>query len=228
LTNLAGAAEGTNLPPRQQGGFRVPAAKGFKVLSTTTLSDGMRIVLTWDTPEGKANVNHYRIYTFNSSQPGTQPASATASAKAPVTLTVQATAADILVFRIQTVLNNGLTLPVNDSPSCAVTVGTPTWTAATLENSWVNFGSGYTEAAYYKDAYGFVHLHGTIKNGTTTDGTTILTLPAGFRPAMHCNFLASNNGNVASIVVTSTGGITIGGLTSATELSLNGIYFSIY
>lgn len=56
-----------------------------------------------------------------------------------------------------------------------------TWTAPTLLNSYVDFGTGYAIAGYMKDACGFVHLRGLVKNGTA--GATIFTLPTGFRPA---------------------------------------------
>jgi hypothetical protein len=59
----------------------------------------------------------------------------------------------------------------------------PGWIAATLQNSWVNFGVPHSPAGYRKDKYGRVHLRGLIKNGTTTNGTTVLTLPVGFRPS---------------------------------------------
>lgn len=53
---------------------------------------------------------------------------------------------------------------------------------ATLQNSWVNFGSSFEVAAYMKDKQGFVHVVGCVKSGTMTNGTTLLTLPSGFRP----------------------------------------------
>lgn len=57
------------------------------------------------------------------------------------------------------------------------------WSAATLQNSWVNLGGTYATAGYYKDQVGTVHLKGVIKSGTASDGTTILILPTGYRPS---------------------------------------------
>lgn len=57
------------------------------------------------------------------------------------------------------------------------------WTALTLENSWVNLGGTYATAGYYKDDMSIVRLKGVLKSGTVADGTTIFTLPAGFRPS---------------------------------------------
>jgi len=53
------------------------------------------------------------------------------------------------------------------------------WVAPTLLNSWVNYGSGSNPAGYFKDKQGIVHLRGLVANGV---GTTIFTLPVGFRP----------------------------------------------
>jgi hypothetical protein len=56
------------------------------------------------------------------------------------------------------------------------------WRAATLLNSWANYGGFYREAGYMRDAVGTVHLRGCIKSGST--GTTAFTLPdePGWRP----------------------------------------------
>jgi len=54
------------------------------------------------------------------------------------------------------------------------------WVAPTFTNSWVNYGAGYNDAGYYKDAFGWVTLRGLVKNGT--DGASIFTLPVGCRP----------------------------------------------
>lgn len=59
---------------------------------------------------------------------------------------------------------------------------TPTaWAAPVLLNSWANYGGAYSDAGYYRDAAGVVHLQGAIRNGTV--GAASFTLPAGFRPA---------------------------------------------
>lgn len=55
------------------------------------------------------------------------------------------------------------------------------WTAPTLLNSWVYYGSPYNPPGYYKDSFGIVHLRGLVKSGTMTNA--IFTLPAGYRPA---------------------------------------------
>lgn len=56
------------------------------------------------------------------------------------------------------------------------------WTALTLQNGWVNYGGGWATAAYRKAA-GIVYVRGLIRDGSTPAGTTITTLPVGYRPA---------------------------------------------
>jgi hypothetical protein len=52
-----------------------------------------------------------------------------------------------------------------------------------LQNGWVNFGGGFTEAGFYLDTVGRVHLQGTIKSGAAALDTLLFTLPVGYRPA---------------------------------------------
>jgi hypothetical protein len=54
---------------------------------------------------------------------------------------------------------------------------------ASLKSGWSNYGSSYSPASYWKDRNGVVHLTGLIRGGTNTSGTTLLTLPVGYRPA---------------------------------------------
>jgi hypothetical protein len=75
----------------------------------------------------------------------------------------------------------------------AALLGTGTaWITPTLLNSWVPFGGSSPPAGaqYRKDGFGFVHLRGAVKNGTV--GTSIFTLPAGFRPAYALNYVFPN------------------------------------
>jgi hypothetical protein len=70
------------------------------------------------------------------------------------------------------------------------------WIAPGLTNSWVNFGSGFAEAGYRKDALGYVHLKGTIKNGTID--AAAFTLPNGYKPGSKLVFPNTSNGNIGT------------------------------
>ena len=52
----------------------------------------------------------------------------------------------------------------------------------TLQNGWVVNSAGLTPT-FYKDLSGVVHINGAIKDGTAVFGTTLFTLPTGFRPS---------------------------------------------
>jgi hypothetical protein len=55
----------------------------------------------------------------------------------------------------------------------------------TLLNGWVNYDTtAFGPTFYTKDKTGMVTINGIIKNGTVTAGTTLFTLPTGFRPAI--------------------------------------------
>jgi hypothetical protein len=101
------------------------------------------------------------------------------------------------------------------------------WIAPTLLNGWVNFGSGNIEASFYKDEFGVVHLSGLIKSGTTTGGTTLFTLPIGYRPPLSINFITADVDGFARLFITNTGVVGIDANVSNIYLSLNQISFKV-
>jgi hypothetical protein len=113
-------------------------------------------------------------------------------------------------------------------------MSTPTWTAPTLLNSWVNYGSS-SDAGYYKDSLGRVNLRGFIKDGTVdnTNGV-IFTLPAGYRPGTDLIFsalgsnAAESAAEIARIDVRANGNvmaIPINTFVTGAYCSLSGISF---
>lgn len=70
------------------------------------------------------------------------------------------------------------------------------WTAPTLLNSWVNVGAPQ-QVAQYRKVGDMVQLRGSVKNGTATSGTTIYTLPTGFRPPTQHIFVTLDGANAA-------------------------------
>jgi hypothetical protein len=67
-----------------------------------------------------------------------------------------------------------------------------TWHALTLQNGWLAYGSGFPTPAYRKEG-DRVWLRGLIYAGTTTDGTTLFTLPSGYLPAYIVNMIVYAN-----------------------------------
>jgi hypothetical protein len=66
------------------------------------------------------------------------------------------------------------------SPVTATGVADGVWYTPTLTNSWSNYGAPYATAQYMRKN-GIVYLKGLVRSGTLN--ATILTLPAGYRPA---------------------------------------------
>jgi hypothetical protein len=98
----------------------------------------------------------------------------------------------------------------------------------TLSNGWVNNAGGYDLARYYKDGSGIVHLDGVIKNGTYTAGTTLTTLPVGYRPAYNKLFCCPYSGGMYVVQVLSTGVVSIfvaPPTSPSVWIGLNGITF---
>lgn len=94
-----------------------------------------------------------------------------------------------------------------------------------LSNSWVTHSVSYPEASYYKDNAGIVHLRGLIKNGTTTGGTIIFTLPTGYRPSDDYHQAVASNNAAATLKIEANGSVKIAGGVSSTWLDLSGIHF---
>src|SRR6185437_9150672 len=60
-------------------------------------------------------------------------------------------------------------------------IRTDAFVSAVMQNGWIAYGTEYYSAQYMKDPMGFVHIRGSIKNGTS--GAVAFTLPAGYRPS---------------------------------------------
>jgi hypothetical protein len=97
----------------------------------------------------------------------------------------------------------------------------PTWTAPTLTSGWTN-APGYQVAQYAKDAQGFVVLREVVTGGSTGSGATILTLPAGFRPAANERWATASAAGTATIEIQTDGRVVPFSATGA-QASLSGI-----
>lgn len=94
----------------------------------------------------------------------------------------------------------------------------------TLLNSWVNYGSTYRTAGYWKDIQGQVHLVGMVAGGTPGAGSIVFTLPEGYRPDKDEIFVSVGNAAFAQIIIR-TSGMVIIYIGSGTWTSLSGITF---
>ena len=101
------------------------------------------------------------------------------------------------------------------------------WATMTLQNAWVNEGSGnFSNASYRLNNDGDLELKGRIKNGTSTTGTIIATLPTGFRPVKNTgNPVVCHNGTnmvAGEIDINADGTITAVSVTNY-YVSLDGV-----
>jgi Tfp pilus assembly protein PilE len=104
--------------------------------------------------------------------------------------------------------------------------GWNTITTPTPTTNWVHYTSGgiFPTPGYIKAADGIVSLKGLITGGTTTAGSVITTLPAGYRPSARLVFEVANNGAVGRIDILSNGQVLI--MTGGNVwLSLDNIHF---
>ncbi|GMA64767.1 hypothetical protein NZD89_05245 [Alicyclobacillus fastidiosus] len=102
--------------------------------------------------------------------------------------------------------------------------GASSYQTPTFQNGFTNYGSGYRNVQYYKDAMGIVHLTGLGRIGTA--GSTIFTLPAGFRPSATLVFTTMSSGAIQRIDIASSGTVTLnGGGAFGNWVSLDGISF---
>lgn len=111
-----------------------------------------------------------------------------------------------------------------------VDTSTPTWTAPSLGNNWVDYGSPYAPAGYYKDANGIVHLRGCIRSGT--GAVAAFTLPTGYRPtAGHLQIIVSAYPAFAYLQVTTAGAVQVAayyGTGTNAEVVLDNIHFATF
>lgn len=104
---------------------------------------------------------------------------------------------------------------------------TTTWCDLTMAASWVPYGNtatAYPQPQYTKGSDGLVMLRGLVKNGTVTAGTTMTTLPAGYRPKERMIFQVNAGAGIGRLDVLPTGIVEIQ-QASATYTSMDSIYF---
>jgi len=98
------------------------------------------------------------------------------------------------------------------------------WAALTLGSGWSWIGGGFAKPGYRR-ALGMIQVQGVIQGPASPGaGSTVFTLPAGFRPAAVHRLGQMCNSGLALIEVATTGAATWGGaLTGSTGgfLTLN-------
>ena len=99
-----------------------------------------------------------------------------------------------------TIASDGtVTMPENDSG----------WITATLNSPFTNYGGNFTDARYRKIG-NIVCIDGLILINGASNGSTIFTLPSGYRPTGQIMFTGWNgNAGHARIDITSDGDVNL-------------------
>lgn len=103
-------------------------------------------------------------------------------------------------------------------------IGEP-WKALSLLNGWTVYSA--TPNGYYKDPNGIVRVKGEIQAGTTTIGTNIFVLPAGYRPLERKFFPVLFSTGVGAVALYPDGSVRVETALTASVIlhSLNAIIF---
>ena len=96
--------------------------------------------------------------------------------------------------------------------------------APPFEGSWVDSGDGDNDPAGYTIINNVVYLVGVVKSGVI--GTTVFTLPIGYRPSKRKVLTCVSNGGLGVITILATGEVqvTVGNILG---VSLDGIAFVV-
>ncbi len=98
-------------------------------------------------------------------------------------------------------------------------------TLVTLSGVFSNWGGEYVPTGYFRDKENMVHLQGLIAISTPTSGTTIFTLPQGFRPGATHVFVTLDSNSMVRLDVDSSGNVKIMDIPAEGFISLSGISF---
>lgn len=159
LINLASTGEGSNLPPRQFGSLRVPIVTNLRILQTQSFIGGTDYTLAWNSPEfPNVKIAQYNVYVTGINGV-TEPQGPYTAHSSPAVINVSVRQTSRLIFTVQTQLTNGLTSPINVSPSVAAEALTPTVSGGNLAPSGVTpgtYGTSSQVGTFTVDAGGLI------------------------------------------------------------------------
>jgi hypothetical protein len=124
------------------------------------------------------------------------------------------------------------TTPGDDGKWLRAQGGAAVWTAgepkpwiavSAFLSNWTNYGAGTSTCAYYKDAFGIVHVKGTVTGGTV--GTSVFNFPVGFRPVENAYFATQSASAYALVAVIAANGDLIMSAGATGGVSLEAVQF---
>jgi type II secretory pathway pseudopilin PulG len=188
----------------------VVTADGIPAVPTVNskISDPTNVVFTWSKVAGATG------YTMQYQENGGAWVSGVTNQNLTTFTVTDATHKDVVNARV---------LAINGAGSSAYgtkSVTVPLWTPMNFQNTWANYSTPYSTAAYTKTAAGMIVLKGLVKTGSGN----IAQLPAGYRPAATIMFENSTNSAGGRVDIRSDGNINMAVGNNA-WFSLDGISF---
>jgi hypothetical protein len=117
LINSGRVAEGASLPPRQVGDNRVPPVKNLQCLHAKVITGGTEFTLAWnDAPLKNTSYIVHPFLATSLTAYTTLPSQSVS--RSPATLRIMADAGQVVMFKVQTVMANGIRSAVENSASC--------------------------------------------------------------------------------------------------------------
>jgi len=117
LVNVTGTGGGTNLPPRQFGALRVPIVTNLRILKVDNYFGGTSYTLAWtDPPFPNIRIAQYNIFVSGIDGVN-EPQMLVSALSSPSVIRVTTSSVSRLIFFVQTQLINGMTSPLETSPS---------------------------------------------------------------------------------------------------------------
>jgi hypothetical protein len=86
--------------------------------------------------------------------------------------------------------------------------GAPTWVSTTLAGAWANFDPLWQPLEYGRGRLGRYEIRGIVKGGAT-GGSTLTTLPAGYRPSKNQQCTTVSNNVVGTLTIATSGTVTL-------------------
>jgi hypothetical protein len=117
LINPGRSAEGSGLPPRQIGDNRVPPVKNLRCLQAKGITGGTEFTIAWD--DAPVANTSYIVHQFRATSVNAYTTLPSQSvSRSPATLRIISDAGEIVMFKVQTVMANGLASRLESSGSC--------------------------------------------------------------------------------------------------------------
>lgn len=118
IRNQTNTGSGSVVPPKMLSGVSVPVVNHFRVVKREFYFGGTEFTLAWEEPEDKqGNLSHFHIYAVGAMN-SKQPIGPITTRRSPVQVRIVNQESKIITFKIQTVLKNGYSTEINDSPTC--------------------------------------------------------------------------------------------------------------